>query len=95
MPVTSRLDAQAPLWLEEVNMPDMARRGEALYQRYQCRSCHEYGANPKRLEGLADRLGYGAVIDTLAAPKSPMPLFPLSESQRRELAVFLLTRDTP
>ena len=95
MPVTSRLDAQAPLWLEEVDMPDMARRGEALYQRYQCRSCHEYGANPKRLEGLADRLGYGAVIDTLAAPKSPMPVFPLSENQRRELAVFLLTRDTP
>ena len=68
----------------------MASRGSELYQRYGCRSCHEEGENPKRLDGLAQRLGYGAVIDVLVAPQSPMPVFQLSDAQRRELAVYLL-----
>lgn len=93
LPAKSKLDTQPPDWLQEVDMPDMARRGAALYQQYQCRSCHEDGANVKRLDELADRLGYNAVIETLAAPQSPMPVFPLNAAQRRELAVFLLTRD--
>ena len=44
--------------------------------------------------GLAERLGYNAVIDVLKAPQSPMPLFPMSETEQRELAVFLLSRNT-
>jgi hypothetical protein len=77
----NRLDAQPPEWLETANMVTMADQGNELYQRYQCRSCHEEGENPKGLENL---------IDVLAAPPSPMPLFPLTESEQRELAVFLL-----
>jgi mono/diheme cytochrome c family protein len=68
----------------------MAARGEALYQQHQCRNCHELGESPKLLGGLSERLGYNAVIDVLEAPQSPMPVFPLSDTQRRELAVFLL-----
>jgi mono/diheme cytochrome c family protein len=68
----------------------MASRGSELYQRFQCSTCHEQGTNPVRLDNLAQRLGYGAVINALEAPQSPMPLFPLSEAERRELAVFLL-----
>ncbi len=90
IPSASRLDAQPPAWLADADLATMANHGSALYQRYECRSCHEEGANPKRLDGLAGRLGYAAVIDVLAAPRSPMPLFPLSEAERRELAVFLL-----
>ena len=86
----NRLDAQPPEWLETANMATMADQGNELYQRYQCRSCHEEGENPKGLENLRERLGYAAVIDVLAAPPSPMPLFPLTESEQRELAVFLL-----
>ena len=71
-------------------MATMADQGSALYQRYQCQSCHEEGENPHRLENLNERLGYAAVIDVLAAPPSPMPLFPLTQSEQRELAVFLL-----
>jgi glucose/arabinose dehydrogenase len=88
----NRLDAQPPAWLEGADLRGMADRGNALYQRYQCRTCHEDGANPKRLDGLAARLGYAAVIEVLEAPPSPMPVFPLSETERRELAVFLLSR---
>lgn len=89
-PVASRLDAQPPQWLEGADLAGMASRGSELYQRHQCSSCHEQGENPVRLEGLHERLGYAAVIDVLQAPASPMPVFPLSEAERRELAVFLL-----
>jgi mono/diheme cytochrome c family protein len=68
----------------------MAERGAQLYFYYDCASCHEEGENPKLLTGLADRLGYDAVIDVLKAPQSPMPIYPLSETQLRELAVYLL-----
>ncbi len=71
-------------------MTTMTDQGNELYPRHQCRSCHEEGENPKGLENLRERLGYAAVIDVLAAPPSPMPLFPLTESEQRELAVFLL-----
>lgn len=92
--VISRLDTQPPGWLAEADTPAMALRGAELYQQYGCNSCHEQGANPKRLTGLSQRLGYQAVIEVLEAPQSPMPLFPLSTTERRELAVFLLSGDT-
>lgn len=89
-PTASRLDTRPPDWLAGADLPTMAQRGEALYQRYSCRSCHEQGENPKSLEGLSQRLGYTAVIDILRAPQSPMPVYPLTETEMRELAVFLL-----
>ena len=91
MPTVNRLDSQPPSWLAAADLPAMASRGEELYQRYQCRSCHEQGESPKLLTGLGTRLGYNAVIETLNAPQSPMPIFPLSEIEQRELAVFLLS----
>jgi glucose/arabinose dehydrogenase len=86
----SRLDTEAPHWLAGADLVAMARRGEQLYFYYDCASCHEAGENPKLLTGLADRLGYAAIEEVLKAPVSPMPIFPLSETERRELAVFLL-----
>jgi len=91
-PVASRLDAEPPAWLAGADLAAMASNGNKLYERFGCRSCHEDGDNPKRLDGLAQRLGYAAVIDVLAAPPPPMPVFPLSETERRELAVYLLRR---
>jgi len=32
-------------------------------------------------------------MDTLKAPQSPMPIFPFTEMEQRELAVFLLNPD--
>jgi glucose/arabinose dehydrogenase len=93
LPVRNRLDDAPPAWLETADLPALAQRGERLYGELNCASCHEQGENPRRLEGLADRLGYTAVIDTLRAPPSPMPVFTLGEQDQRALAVFLLTRD--
>tara|TARA_B110000503_G_scaffold27555_2_gene44023 strand:+ start:17314 stop:18828 length:1515 start_codon:yes stop_codon:yes gene_type:complete len=90
MPTVNRLDTQPPQWLTDADLPQMASSGSELYQRYQCSTCHEKGTNPVRLDDLAQRLGYDAVIDVLEAPQSPMPVFPLSETERRALAVYLL-----
>ena len=90
LPSVSRLDAKPPEWLAEADLPAMADNGRALYQRYQCSTCHEQGSNPVRLDDLDQRLGYTAVIAALESPQSPMPVFPLSATERRELAVYLL-----
>ncbi len=87
---TSRLDEKPPKWLADADLPTMANRGEVLYQSLGCRGCHEEGENPSRLDALSTRLGYSATIDALAYPQAPMPVFPLSDNERRELAVYLL-----
>ena len=91
----NRLDTAPPEWLADADLPRMASNGAALYRRYACRNCHEQGANPVDLSGLSQRLGYAAVIEALRAPQSPMPVFPLSDTERRELAVYLLGADVP
>ena len=90
IPAISRLDDQPPTWLDNADLGMMAINGGELYERFQCRSCHEEGENPKRLDNLAQRLGYKAVIEVLETPPSPMPQHPLGELEKRELAVFLL-----
>jgi glucose/arabinose dehydrogenase len=92
LPTASLLDSEPPAWLTDADREAMSARGTELYDRFQCRSCHEDGEHPKRLHGLAARLGYQAVIDVLVAPQSPMPIYPLSEIERRELAVYLLSQ---
>lgn len=86
----NRLDSEAPAWLADADLAAMAERGAALYDKHGCRSCHEDGENPKQLSGLSERLGYTAVIAVLQAPQSPMPIYPLTELEQRELAVYLL-----
>lgn len=71
----------------------MYTAGADLYQQLNCASCHETGENNIVLYGLAERLGYTAVMDTLRAPRPPMPVFPLTEQQQRQLAVYLLRSD--
>ena len=89
----SRLDVAPPEWLSGADLPAMADNGAALYRRYACGACHEQGKNPVDLSDLRHRLGYAAVIEVLRAPQSPMPVFPLSDSERRDLAVHLLNAD--
>lgn len=86
----SRLDEEAPPWLETSDLPAMHAAGADLFQQFNCASCHQSSQNNVSLHGLAERLGYTAVMDTLRAPRPPMPVFPLTEQQQRQLAVYLL-----
>jgi glucose/arabinose dehydrogenase len=90
-----RLDRAPPAWLAGADLDTMAEKGAALYRRYDCAACHERGENPVDLTRLSARLGYDAVIGTLKAPQSPMPIYPLSETEYRELAVYLLNAPVP
>jgi glucose/arabinose dehydrogenase len=71
-------------------------RGLALYERLGCAGCHEParaggGVVPVALTGLAARYGVDDLVALLATPTPPMPLFPLDDGERRDLAVYLLT----
>lgn len=93
LPPTGIVDATPPDWLEQANLDSMAANGRVLYQQHNCRSCHEDGENPVLLTRLNERLGYNAVIETLQAPKAPMPLFSLNQQEQRQLAVYLLKQN--
>lgn len=74
-----------------------AARGDALYARHGCAGCHgsdraAAGVRPVPLAGLGSRYDVDALSAFLASPTPPMPAFPLSEAERRDLAVSLLER---
>ena len=89
----TQLDTAPPAWLEGADLQAMAINGAALYAKYNCASCHEAGDNALQLNALEQRMGYAATIDALKSPQAPMPVFPLSEIEQRELAVYLLRPD--
>jgi glucose/arabinose dehydrogenase len=73
-------------------------QGENTFRQYPCANCHEAGvARDGRPVHPLDRIGARYTVETLAAffiaPTPPMPLFPLSEEQRKALAVYLLDRN--
>ncbi|MCZ6785198.1 MAG: PQQ-dependent sugar dehydrogenase [Proteobacteria bacterium] len=74
-----------------------AKRGRFLYTEHDCASCHDAGRAapgvlPVPLSDLSARYDVGELASFLAAPTPPMPAFPLSEQERRDLAVDLLER---
>jgi glucose/arabinose dehydrogenase len=73
------------------------RRGAALYETHDCARCHDAGrvdpgVVPVPLDAalLGEKYGVDDLAAYLLAPTPPMPAFPLEESERRDLAAFLL-----
>jgi cytochrome c553 len=76
---------------------DFAARGAALFEGHACFRCHdagrlERGATAVPLARLAARYDVERLVRFLAAPTPPMPLFPLSDDERRALAIHLLEK---
>jgi hypothetical protein len=67
-----------------------ASRGRELYQSLRCFSCHE-GVAGHALTGLTRRYTLSSMIRYLEAPTPPMPTFRVTDEERRDLAVHLLT----
>ncbi len=70
-------------------------RGHALYEANACFRCHEAeradpGAIAVPLANPAHRYDVSSLAAYLAAPQPPMPRFPLDDTERRDLAVYLL-----
>ncbi|QFU77899.1 oxidoreductase [Halioglobus maricola] len=74
-----------PDWVAAADLEAMSSRGEQLYLQHDCASCHEQGENPVTLE----QSSYAAIERALLSPQAPMPLLPLSEQERRELAAYI------
>jgi glucose/arabinose dehydrogenase len=75
----------------------MATRGAALYEAHACFRCHETAraeanAVPVPLDAVAGKYDLAGLAAYLAAPQPPMPLFPLTEAERRDVAAHLLAR---
>jgi glucose/arabinose dehydrogenase len=72
-------------------------RGRKLYDGSRCNSCHDTqnpppGMQPKPLEALGARYDVASLAQFLKTPTPPMPAFPMTDDERRDLAVYLLTR---
>ena len=81
--------------------PDAAaiERGAAVWKANRCEMCHDpaiIGKNPvktaKILQKLEARYDIDRMVVYLRAPQPPMPLFELSDQERRDLAAYVLNR---
>jgi glucose/arabinose dehydrogenase len=95
--------AQAPLvddvlaGLSETDRNILVAQGEERYRQFRCAGCHEQrfagGMRTIRpLQNLPARYTVSQLQAFLATPTPPMPVFPLSEEERKAVAVYLLTR---
>jgi cytochrome c553 len=70
-------------------------RGAALWKDNGCASCHvaeQAAPNAYRpLMAIASKYTIDSLIAYLHTPTPPMPAFPLTDGQRRDLAVYLMT----
>lgn len=86
----------------EPTSPDVSptgdtNRGAALWQEHDCARCHDpergaAGVVPIPLEGLGTRFDRARLAAFLAAPTPPMPLYPLDDQDRNDLAALLIDR---
>ena len=76
--------------------PDVKTRGQALWARHACAACHDAksakaGMVVKPLAGLGKRYDAPTLAQYLRTPQPPMPAFDLSDAERADLALFLLS----
>lgn len=69
--------------------------GASLFERYGCGGCHvadQHNPDPNLIDLSTVALRYDAkrLADFFLAPNPPMPVFPLSDSERSALAAYLL-----
>jgi glucose/arabinose dehydrogenase len=72
-----------------------ASSGAQLWDDNGCAACHVAGKQAKGetykpIEGMAKKHTLDSLVAFLAAPQPPMPLFPLSDAERRDVAVYVL-----
>lgn len=94
-PAPSRMPSHplASLPLDEAK--GRSEHGESLFEETGCWRCHvtgrtEAGVVVAPLVGLSRRYSIDTLATFLASPTPPMPVFPLTEEERYDLAVYLL-----
>jgi glucose/arabinose dehydrogenase len=78
-----------------------SERGSVVWNANRCETCHDKAAiaagrtpvtTAKVLERLSARYDVPKLVTYLKAPQPPMPLFEMTEQERRDLAAYLLKR---
>lgn len=92
---TERTSADPLAELAPEDRAAAAARGTVLYEKFACAGCHEAeraqpGVVPVLLTGLTQRYDLPGLSALFLAPTPPMPVFSLSEAERRDLTVHLL-----
>lgn len=88
-----------PLWqtLSEADIEESHKQGEALYALNACSSCHllngEGNHSGKKLQQLHARYTINSLSNYFLSPNPPMPQYDLSEAQRHDLAIYLLSQE--
>src|SRR5262245_20311009 len=89
-PARDRLAGLSPAQIRAAS-----ERGAALWQANDCASCHvaeRAAPNAYRpLMALASKYTLDMLVAYLRTPNPPMPAFPLTDEQRQDLAVYLMT----
>ncbi|MEE3327212.1 MAG: PQQ-dependent sugar dehydrogenase [Myxococcota bacterium] len=68
------------------------KEGQALWNQFECASCHVEGAGPgpiRPLVSLSSRYDLSSLETFLRVPQPPMPAYPMSDEDRRKLSVYL------
>ena len=67
--------------------------GEQVYNQFQCVGCHaDNNSALKKLENLGEKYNIPELAGYFKKPTAPMPIFPLSDGQRENLAIYMLSR---
>lgn len=83
--------------LTQEQREQLSMQGAKIYLRYPCANCHEqrFAGGMRRvkpLQNLSSRYSFEQLQTFFTAPTPPMPVFPLSDEERKALAAYLLTR---
>ena len=82
-------------WVPPEDRQFMFREGKALWEKFECATCHVEGAGPgpiRPLVSLSTRYDLSSLENFLRVPQPPMPTYPMSVEDRRKLSIYLFTR---
>ncbi|MDK1025581.1 MAG: PQQ-dependent sugar dehydrogenase [Gammaproteobacteria bacterium] len=76
--------------LDRAEIDALFTQGEALFQQHQCVSCHNDQPDGKKLSRVGFRYDLNDLRAHFIKPPVPMPVFPLSDADRKALAVYVI-----
>lgn len=91
--VPQRISGDPLAGLDATNRRAAADRGRISWDKHPCAACHmSEGTQAPGLHDLAKKYDINSLADFLRSPQPPMPQFPMSDEERRDLAIYLLER---
>ncbi len=81
-------------WVGFALDPQLAEAGRGIYEANACDSCHgAAAATPVPLGGVKGKYTTDSLAEYFLTPTPPMPTYPLDETERLQLAHYLLLRN--